>query len=75
MEDIIMKPADKEGAVVVWRKDLYISKAERQLSEATAYTEVHHVPTEENQIEISHTVETLIKNSVLPSTACKLIHP
>ena len=53
---------------------IYISEAERQLSDTTAYTDVHHDPTEENQIEISHTVETLINNSVLPSTACKLIH-
>ena len=48
-------PADKGGAVVVWHKDLYISEVERQLSDATTYTEIHHDPTEENQIEISHT--------------------
>ena len=48
-------PADKGGAVVVWHKDLYISKAERQLSDATTYTEVHHDPTEENQIKNFHT--------------------
>ena len=46
MEDIVMKPADIGGAVVVWRKDLYISEAERQLSDATAYTEVQHDTTE-----------------------------
>ena len=74
-EDIIIKAVDKGGAVVVWRKDLYISEAERQLSDATAYAEVHHDPTEENQIEIYHTVKTMIKNFFLPSTACKLIHP
>ena len=74
-EDIIIKPADKGGAVVVWRKDLYISEAERQLSDATAYTQVHHDTTEENQFEISHAVKTLIRKFFLPSTACKLIHP
>ena len=74
-QDIIMKLADKGGAVVVWRKDLYISVAERQLSDTTAYTEVYQDPIEENQIEISNTVKTLIKNYLLPSTACKLIHP
>ena len=55
-EDIIMKSADKGGAVVVWRKDPYISEAERQLSDTTAYTEVYQDPIEENQIEIYHTV-------------------
>ena len=60
MEDIIIKPADKGGAVVVWRRDQYISEAERQLSDATSYSEVHHDPTEENQIEIAHTVKMQI---------------
>ena len=50
-EDILIKPADKGGAVVVWSKDLCISEAERQLSNATAYTEVHHDPTEENKLK------------------------
>ena len=50
-KDIIIKLADKGGAVVIWRKDLYVSEAERQLSDATAYTGVHHDPTEENQIK------------------------
>ena len=35
-EDIIIKPADKGGAVVVWRKDLCICEAEIQLSDETA---------------------------------------
>ena len=73
--DIIIKPADKGGAVVVWRRDSYISEEERQLSDAMAYAEVHHDPTEENQFEIFHTVKTMIRNFILPSTECKLIHP
>ena len=75
MEDIIINPADKGGAVVAWRKDLYISEAERQLSDATAYTEVHHDPTEENQIEISHTVETLIHKKIFYHQQKQTIHP
>ena len=74
-EDIIIKHADKGGAVAVWRKDLCISEAERQLNDAAAYAEVLHDPTEENQIEISYAVKAMINNLVLPSTACKLIHP
>ena len=31
-KDIVIKPADKGGAGVVWRKDLYQKKAEQQLS-------------------------------------------
>ena len=65
-QDIIIEPADKGGAVVVWRKDPYISEAETQISDTTAYTEGYHNPIEENQIEIYHTVKTLIKNFLLP---------
>ena len=74
-EDIIIKPDDKGGAVVVWRKDWYISEAERQPYDATACTEVHRDPTEENQMEIAHTVKMLIQDKKLPPTARKLIHP
>ena len=35
--DIIIKPADKGGAVVVWRSDLYQQEAFRQLSNKSFY--------------------------------------
>ena len=35
--DIVIKPADKGGAVVVWDRNLYIQEAERQLSDSTFY--------------------------------------
>ena len=35
--DIIIKPADKGGAVVVWKRDLYIQEANRQLSDNRFY--------------------------------------
>ena len=38
--DIVIKPADKGGAVVVWRKDLSIKEAERQLTNQDFYEEV-----------------------------------
>jgi hypothetical protein len=34
---IVIKPADKGGAVVVWRRDLYLAEAERQLSNPSFY--------------------------------------
>lgn len=32
--NIVIKPADKDGTDFVWRKDLYIKEAETQLSDA-----------------------------------------
>ena len=62
--------------VVVWRKDLYISEAEGQPYDATAYTEVHHDPTDEIELKKLKffTAKKLIKDKKLPTTAYKLIH-
>ena len=38
--DIVIKPADKGGAVVVWRSDLYKEEAFRQLSDTNFYAKV-----------------------------------
>ena len=35
--DVVVKPADKGGAVEVWACDLYIQEAERQLSDSAFY--------------------------------------
>jgi len=37
-KDIIVKAADKGGALVVWRADLYQKEALRQLSDTSFYT-------------------------------------
>ena len=39
-QDIVIKQADKGGAIVVWRKDLYIQKANRHLSNTEFYVHV-----------------------------------
>ena len=40
-DDIVIKPADKGGAVVVWRTDLYKQKAFRQLADTKFYAKVN----------------------------------
>ena len=39
-KDIIVKAADKGGALVVWRVDLYQEEAIRQLSDTSCYVKV-----------------------------------
>ena len=39
-KDIIVKAADKGGALVVWRADLYQKEALRQLSDTSFYAKV-----------------------------------
>ena len=40
-DDIVIKPADKGGAVVVWRTDLYKQEAFRQLADTKFYAKVN----------------------------------
>ena len=48
-DDIVIKPADKGGAVVVWRTDLYKQEAFRQLADTKFYAKVNKDLTQANQ--------------------------
>ena len=72
--DIIVKPADKGGAIVVWSKDLCVAEAKRQLTDTTTYAPLPKDPMDEHQKLIKSTVTQLITNAELPSTATNLIN-
>ena len=57
-KDIVIKPADKGGAVVVWRKDFYQKEAEQQqqLSNEHFYTRLETDRTDE--------INTFIKSEI-----------
>ncbi|XP_067867364.1 uncharacterized protein [Heterodontus francisci] len=67
--DIVIKPADKGDAVVVWRTDLYLAEAECQLSDTFSYLPLDHDPTTEHQATVHRTVTDLSSFGDLPSTA------
>ena len=71
--DIVIKPADKGGAVVVWRAELYRTEARRQLSDTTFYSRVDKDLTSTHQDTISHTIRNFIQTGDLPETARDLI--
>jgi len=48
-DDIVIKPADKGGAVVVWSRPLYDAEAHRQLSDGRFYERLDHDPVKEYQ--------------------------
>ena len=72
-DDIVIKPADKGGALVVWRSDLYRTEARRQLSDTTFYSRVDKDLTSTHQDTISHTIRNFIQTGDLPETARDLI--
>ncbi len=67
--DIVIKPADKGGAVVVWCKDLYVEEGYRQLSDANSYTHLTSDPTAQHQATITSTIRKLNETQDLPATA------
>lgn len=75
--NIVVKPADKGGAVVVWRKDLYLQEALRQLTNGQFYEEVPDDLTEANQKRVQDVLQKEIKESRLPQSATNLLiqHP
>ena len=70
---IVIKPADKGGAIVVWRLDLYFQKALRQISNTDFYYPIENDPTPHQQDIITATVAELISQKSLPHSATNLI--
>ena len=62
--DVVVKPADKSGAVVVWARDLYIQKLDRDL-------------TMDHNNKVAEVVHDAISKRELPPSATNLIvdHP
>ena len=71
--DIVIKPADKGGAIVVWRRDLYFQEALRQISNTDFYYPIENDPTPHHQDIITATVAELISQKSLPNGATILI--
>ncbi|XP_077862558.1 uncharacterized protein LOC144344537 [Saccoglossus kowalevskii] len=72
-DEIVIKPADKGGAVVVWRRYLYLVEAERQLSDTDSYRALDVDITNKIQREIGDVVNGYIAKGDLPKEAKNLI--
>ena len=72
-KDVTIKPADKGGDVVVWRTDLYKQEAARQLADSKFYVRTEKDLTLDNQKVVKTTINELISNQKLPSTARNLV--
>lgn len=73
--DIVIKPADKGGSIVVWQKELYLQEAERQLSNSEYYTKEEYDKTAENNKVLEETIREEIENGNLSKEATCLINP
>lgn len=71
-DDIVVKPADKGGAVVVWKKDLYLAEAKKQLCDDNFYSKCSYDRTSENNKVIHDIINKEIEESRLPASAKNL---
>ena len=71
--DIVIKPADKGGAVVVMNQSDYVKEGERQLNDRSFYQKLTSPPTEMNNLRINSFIDTLrSRGEITPSLAKKL---
>ena len=72
-QDIVIKPADKGGAVVVWDRAAYIGEASRQLNDSSFYEPIPDSSLVRDNKSISNTIKSAIEKDSLPPTAQNLI--
>ena len=71
--DVVVKPADKGGAVVVWSRPLYLQEAHRQLSDLKFYERISADSLQEYQKQVKTTINDMISTCALPPSAKRLI--
>ena len=65
--DIIIKPADKGGAVVILNREDYLKEAFRQLSDPDTYKKLPNDPTNKTNAEITQLLKHWEKNNFIDS--------
>ena len=71
--DLIVKPADKGGAIVSWPKDSYLKEAYRQLNDSNHYRKIPHDPTPEILTETKKLAYNLYKSKIIDNTTYKFL--
>ncbi len=74
-QSITILPADKGGATVVLDRDVYIQKAEQQLSDETTYNPLQCDPTAKQVTSISKTKDRLVREETISKPLAKQISP
>ena len=64
--DVVIKPADKGGAVVDWPRPLYIQEAQTQCSDQRFYEKLSADPLQDYQRKVKSTVNEMIATRALP---------
>ena len=73
--DIIIRPADKGGGIVVLNTSDYISEANRQLYDPMFYKALDKDPTPSFSILINKKISELVKANLIPHQISKFLRP
>lgn len=73
--DIVIKPADKGGAIVLLNKEDYVEEANRQLSNASFYKALPNDPTDNFKAILKDTLMALLKEKKLDEKTVRLLVP
>lgn len=71
--DVVITPAYKGGAVVVWSLLLYIQEATRQLPDNRFYEVLHTNPLQEYQQKVKSMINDMVAMCTLPPSAKHLV--
>lgn len=73
-EDLIIKPADKGGGIILQNKVDYIAEAERLLSDQATYTKLPKDPTNDFVIEADLLISTALSDNVISKIESSFFH-
>ncbi|XP_068114979.1 uncharacterized protein [Hyperolius riggenbachi] len=64
-KEVIIRPSDKGGNVVLWSRDLYLEEAERQLRDTNTYQSLRSAPYERIAYGVNQWVDDAVEEGVL----------
>lgn len=74
-KDIVIRPADKGGAIVLQSKEQYLTELNRQLQDGTTYTKLLGNPTSKYKKQLEVIVELGKKKNILNAKESKYLIP
>ena len=71
--DLLVKPADKGGAIVIWPKDSYLKEAYRQLNDSNHYQKIQKDPTPDILEDTKKLAYNLHKSKIIDNMTHKFL--
>ena len=73
--DIVIKPADKGGALVIMNSKDYLKEGLRQLNDTNYYEKLNKDPTEDHEKLINNTIDDLVSENAINEETASLLRP